>query len=175
MSFEITLTLPSFYNWVLLSVVVICLECILTNMLVVVPARLKWMPPDFMAKFAKDHEGALGSQSMPAPGGYPDTGNGVYADKLSYEGWYRFNLAIRVYQNLVEQLPFLCGFLLIGGLYFPRFAAAIGFLNCSTRPLYIKQYLEQGSKGRRLAQIIGTGSTYTLVLLTVVEIIRQNI
>jgi len=25
-------------------------------------------------------------------GGYPDCGNGVYADKLSYKDWFEFNL-----------------------------------------------------------------------------------
>ena len=35
-------------------------------------------------------------------GGYPDCGNGIYADKLSYEDWYKFNKKQRGHLNFLE-------------------------------------------------------------------------
>ena len=35
-------------------------------------------------------------------GGYPDTGYGVYSDKLSYEDWIRWNKTNRGHLNSLE-------------------------------------------------------------------------
>ena len=100
-------------------------------------------------------------------------GNGIYSDKLPYEHWYKFNLAIRVHHNFVEQLPFLVGILLVGGIYWTNCAIALGVLNCFTRPMYIYQYLSQGSEGRKLGQIIGTGGMYVLAGLTIYSLVAN--
>ena len=86
----------------MLACVLLCFQCILINLVVVVKARLKYFNKEFMAQFTTEHVKNIGEGSFPAPGGFPDTGNGIYADKLSYEEWLNFNLAIRVHQNFVE-------------------------------------------------------------------------
>ena len=34
--------------------------------------------------------------------GYPDMGNGWFADKLTYEQWFLFNLDQRAHKNFLE-------------------------------------------------------------------------
>merc|ERR1719506_581888 len=37
-------------------------------------------------------------------GGAPDSGNGYFADQLSYKEWYEFNRAQRIHLNMFETL-----------------------------------------------------------------------
>ena len=52
--------------------------------------RRKIFNKDFMAQFDEEHKAAFDGQSAPV-GGWPDNGNGYYAEKLSYGEWYVFN------------------------------------------------------------------------------------
>ena len=90
----------------------------------------------------------------------------MFADKLPYLHWYHLNNTIRVHQNFVESMPQIIGLLLIGGLYFPRIALAVGFLNCLTRPLYIYQYLIGGPNKRILGAVSGSLPLYLLGVAT---------
>lgn len=50
--------------------------------------------------FEKDH---LKYVKQPVPKqGYPDCGNGLYSDKLSYKDWFQFNLDQRAHKNYLE-------------------------------------------------------------------------
>jgi len=51
----------------------------------------------------------------PAKGGYPDCGNGVYSQKLSYKQWFDFNLAVRTHMNFIEIVTPAIVMILIGG------------------------------------------------------------
>ena len=51
--------------------------------------RSKVFSKEFMSQFDQQHQEAFGTPAT--VGGYPDTGNGYYADKLSYKDWYVFN------------------------------------------------------------------------------------
>ncbi|OMH79252.1 Microsomal glutathione S-transferase 3 [Zancudomyces culisetae] len=84
---------------------------------------------------------------------YPDMGCGRYASKLSDKEWVEFNSAIRVHQNYVEQLPIAVGGVLLGGLYFPRFSAALGAVYVVGRFLYAQGYTKFGPKGRMAGAI----------------------
>ena len=42
-----------------------------------------------MAQFDEEHEKAFGTKA--SIGGYPDNGNGYFADRLPYGDWYTFN------------------------------------------------------------------------------------
>ena len=50
-----------------------------------------------MKKFNDEHIAAFGTASIPAKGGYPDSGNGYYSDKLSYKQWLNLNNAFRTH------------------------------------------------------------------------------
>ncbi len=72
-------------------------------------------------------------------GGYPDCGNGVYADKLTYEEWFRFNKVNRGHLNFLESVTIVTFVILVSGLEFPRAAVILGSLYALFRPLYFLQ------------------------------------
>jgi glutathione S-transferase len=59
-------------------------------------------------------------------GGYPDMGNGRYAQKLSYKEWFVFNNAQRAHYNFLEALDVVVLTNLVAGLYFPVAAIVLG-------------------------------------------------
>ena len=113
--------------------------------------------------------------STPANGGFPDNGNGWYADKLPYATWYTLNNANRVHQNFVESLPQILIFLLISGLYFPDAALAVGVINCIARPVYIYSYMKGGPNARILGAVGGGAPLYTLGMVTMGKICMDYI
>ena len=110
-----------------------------------------------MEQFKEEHQKAFGEDSVPAPGGFPDCGDGRYSEKLSYKDWIEFNNAQRVHQQFTESLPFMLTVILISGLYLPFITMLIAFLNCGTRMLYTICYVKSGSDARRLGQLLGSG------------------
>ena len=154
LSFEI----PDLYPWVLLCAVILSIECLLVGYIAAIPARTRvftGMKEGFMSRFKYEHEAAFGTGARLAPGGFPDSGNGYYADRLPYKDWYELNNAMRVHQNFVEQLPHMLTILLVCGLYTPEATLGIGILNCITRPVYIWGYLAYGPDKRKYGGITG--------------------
>lgn len=81
--------------------------------------RKKIFPVEFLRKeFGIVHEAQLGEPIE--AGGYPDTGNGFYSQKLSYKDWYEFNVLQRVHLNYLENMPVALMSLLCSGVYRPR-------------------------------------------------------
>ena len=94
---EYSFEVPDEYPDILLCLIVLCLECIIINYFIIVPARMKAFGPEFMEQFKNQHEKALGQGAALLHGGLPDSGNGLYADKLEYKQWFELNNAIRVH------------------------------------------------------------------------------
>ena len=130
-----SLVLPSEYLYILLACVIICIECFLTGIFFVAPARFGIMNKEHMTQFKEMHEQAFPG-SEPAPGGFPDCGEGRYAEKLSYADWVKFNNAMRVHQNFIEQLPITLTFLMFSGLFLPKLTMIVGFVYVVARPIY---------------------------------------
>jgi hypothetical protein len=61
--------------------------------------------------------------------GYPDTGTGRFAQELSYEQWFRFNVNQRLHLNFLETIIFFTLSFLIISTRFPLTAAylAVGY------------------------------------------------
>ena len=69
-------------------------------------------------------------------GGYPDCGNGVYSEKLTYEHWHLFNRAQRGHLNFLESVTIVRFLVLVTGLEMPWVAIALGSIYAAFRPLY---------------------------------------
>ena len=54
-------------------------------------ARIRVFTVEFMDQFKQMHCVAFPHRPEPPQWGYPDTGNGFYGKKLSYEHWYNMN------------------------------------------------------------------------------------
>ena len=93
----VTLTIPEEYPLVVFLSVILAFECIVVGFAAVIPARIKHFPVTFLKQFGEEHRAAFGAVNRPEPGGFPDTGNGFYADKLSYKSWFQFNCAWRAH------------------------------------------------------------------------------
>jgi len=77
---------------VLLAATSIGIECFVTGFAVPMKKRMEVFNKEFMEKnFKEMHEREIGSD-LPQ-GGYPDMGNGRYAEKLTYKQWYELNNA----------------------------------------------------------------------------------
>ena len=113
------LVLPREYPFILLSCVILCIECFMVGMIVVGGARFKYFTKEFMAQFKEEHKKAFGEGKEPAVGGHPDCGDGRYARKLPYGDWVNFNNAMRIHHNFVESLPTIITLLLASGLFLP--------------------------------------------------------
>ena len=106
----------------------------------------------FNKTFMQDNFGELHQKyykSDPVVGGYPDCGDGRYSDKLSFEGWYKFNSAVRAYLNFTEWILASIAATLLSGLFFPTYGAYLGYAVAFGRALYALGYLF--SPGKRMA------------------------
>lgn len=65
-----------------------------------------------LTKSGKSEANSIG----PSKGGYPDCGNGIYSQKLTYEQWYSFNLGVRCHMNFVEYVTPAIVMMLVGSL-----------------------------------------------------------
>ena len=77
-------------------------------------------------KFGKEHEEAHKGKDKIGKGGYPDHGNGRYAQKLSYKNWMKFAIAQRCHYNYLENICQVTTGILMCGLHNPNVATTIG-------------------------------------------------
>ena len=168
----LSVVLPKEYPLVLLACVILCIECFLMGMVAVAPARFGLFNKDFMAQFEEEHEKAFPG-SKPVVGGFPDCGDGRYADKLSYKDWVTFNNAMRVHQNFIEALPMVLAVLCIGGLFLPKTTMYVGFINAGARVIYAAMYLKKGSDSRVIGAVGGSLPLYLLAIATFIVACMQ--
>lgn len=87
------------------------------------------------------------SQKLPESG-YPDAGAGQFSQKLSVTDWMTFANAQRAHYNYVEGVASILVFLLISGLFYPRYTLLVGLTYIIGRTLFGIGYLAKGSRGR---------------------------
>ena len=143
---KFSIVLPVEYPLVLLSVSLLCLECWFIGMFISNYARHSTFTEQFMDQFKEEHEAAIGKELQ--KGGFPDCGEGRYAEKLSYEAWLRYGNFFRAHNNFVEQLPVLVAFLVFAGLFLPKITMWVGFINVVSRIAYTASYICKGPNWR---------------------------
>ncbi|KAI9176095.1 Microsomal glutathione S-transferase 3 [Blastocladiella emersonii ATCC 22665] len=79
---------------------------------------------------------------------YPDMGTGIYAQKLSEKDWVKFNSAVRVQLNYLEQLPNVLFSTALAGLFHPKLAAGLAAAYVVGREVYIHGYAKESPKAR---------------------------
>jgi len=151
-----SIALPAGYEWILFIAAVMALECVVAAFSIhAIRGRL------FTKAFFDTHFPNLKDAHQGE--GFPDTGNGRYSDKLSFEDWYTFNCWQRTHQNFVEDFaPALVG-LLVSGLVYTRFATVLGFTYATGRALYIVGYRVGGPMRRLPGAILHNLSRFALI------------
>jgi hypothetical protein len=94
--------------------------------------------------------------------GYPDMGNGRYAEHLDYEDWVKFNNAQRAHYNLVEVSGPALASCITAGLYQPIIAGSLGISFALGRVIYSMGYNSKGASGRMAGAIMGSLSLFGL-------------
>eukprot|EP01102_Stenamoeba_stenopodia_P016344 TRINITY_DN5706_c0_g1_i1.p1 TRINITY_DN5706_c0_g1~~TRINITY_DN5706_c0_g1_i1.p1 ORF type:complete len:156 (+),score=36.05 TRINITY_DN5706_c0_g1_i1:130-597(+) len=85
---------------------------------------------------------------------YPDNGSGIFAHKLPVEDWKEFNNYQRVHYNYLEGIASILTFLLLSGVFYPRYAAINGAIYIVGRQLYAFGYWSKGPKGRMIGALL---------------------
>ena len=131
--------IPSNYKWVALSTAGIALECFFLGIIYINRIRGKIFTQEFMDKnFGQVSNNAFGVP--PSKTGYPDSGNGLHANKLPFSDWLDFNTAMRGHLNFVEYLPAMLILTLICGFFWPATTAWLGLGLFVSRLFYIIGY-----------------------------------
>ena len=165
------IALPEHYKWVALSAGGIALECFFLGFFYINSIRGKTFTKDFMKnEFADLANVELGRP--PANGGYPDTGNGMHTDKLSFDQWFKFNTAMRGHLNFVENLPLMAVLVLLAGFYYPIGAAIIGLILFISRIVYILGYIAKPQL-RFFGFVPMNACLATLIILTTIGVCKQ--
>ena len=165
-----TLDLADEYGWVLLCSAVMAFSVILVGFIFAGSARTKAFTEEFMREnFNQEHKALTGNDIQ--KGGYPDTGSGYYSRKLSYEQWYALNNGQRAHMNYIEWIASYEVFLLVGGVYFPIPAAAIGLGVVIFRIIYAAGYTSGGPSSR----LVGALGNDLLVLAQFVLAVISSI
>ena len=90
------------------------------------------------SKYAGPHYAAF--DKLLPKGGYPDHGNGLYSDLISYMNWYAFNIDQRKHKNYLEQITLDTFLTLVIGIVFPITALVLGSLLFLFRIVYTCVY-----------------------------------
>lgn len=85
---------------------------------------------------------------------YPDMGEGPFSHKLSMGEWFEFANAQRAHYNYVEGAASALLFLVVSGLFFPRFTALCGLVYIVGRAMYGAGYKTKGQRQRCTAQYV---------------------
>ena len=71
-------------------------------------------------KYGEEHRKHF--KTNPPKGGYPDHGDGLYGDMLSYQGWWSFGQDQLTHRFFLENVTHMVFLLLVIGLVYPKVA-----------------------------------------------------
>ena len=116
-------------------------------------------------KFGELHKKELGEQCQLSKYGYPDLGNNLYSDELSYGDWVKINNGQRCHENMVTLNPVFFTTTFVSALSFPRFTLGSSLLYLVLRVMYTRAYLSSRgyNKATALEEII---KLHLIVLVT---------
>mmetsp|Transcript_32658 Transcript_32658/g.29541 ORF Transcript_32658/g.29541 Transcript_32658/m.29541 type:complete len:151 (-) Transcript_32658:81-533(-) len=126
--------------------------------------RLKYFTEEFMdANFGELHWKEIGRKIE--KGGYPDQGNGIYAQKLPYDQWLKFNIAQRTHQHILEMIGFQIPLVLLAATGSGLAAAICGWALVIGRIVYTMGYLNEkkGPNARQPGMVIMSIAALVLV------------
>jgi len=141
------LSVPNEYVWVL---GIVFLNCFLLQVqgMVAGSKRSRYFTKAFFEKEFPELKGKI------PRGGYPDMGNGKYAQKLPLDAWVDFNNGQRAHYNFLEGIALICVSLMVSGLYYPILTTQLGAIYFVGRIFYGLGYVSSGPKGRTFGVLL---------------------
>lgn len=133
------------YFWILLEIVLMCLQCMLHGFAVMGVRKELFTKAFFEKNFPEVRNLTAHTGSN---GGYPDGGSGHFASRLSLDEWLKLNNYVRAHYNYLEGLTPIVLFHLISGLYYTKLTLLMGVLYIIGRQMYAIGYRAKGPSGR---------------------------
>ena len=134
----IRMEVPELYPYVMLSAGAITFQCIIIGVLAGGKRGKLFDHEKLKEKFGDEHQKNF--KTDPPKEGYPDHGDGRYAEDLSYMNWYQFSLDQRSHKNFLEQLTITVYLLLVIGLVYPIAALVFAGIHFVFRIVYVIGY-----------------------------------
>lgn len=166
----LAVAVTSDFGLVMTSVVGIAVQCLIIGF-IGGGLRGKLFNAEFMERhFGEDHWKAFGEKI--GKGGYPDTGNGRYAQCLDYKGWFEFNNRQRAHYNCLEQVATIISLVLVSGISVPVAAGVIGWVYFVGRIAYTFGYISKGPKGRTVGALICDVALVASLVTAIISCVR---
>ena len=124
---HIAVQLPELYPYVMLAAGTISFQCLLVGFGAGAKRSTIFTSDKMKEKFNDEHQKHF-KADIPK-GGYPDHGDGMYGDLLSYEDWHKFSTDQRGHKNFLDQVTVIVFNLLVIGLVFPITSICIAALH----------------------------------------------
>jgi len=139
------------FPWVLFVMNLIAFQCFMIPFVHTVRVRARVFNKEFMEQFRSEHSEAFPEDRGELPPiGFPDSGNGRFAKKLSYMDWFEFNNAQRVHYNFLESLPMVLVLIFITALKQPLAALILACIYFVARLIYTVGYVVGGPNMRAI-------------------------
>ena len=134
----IRISVPELYPWVLLTVGCISFQCLLIGFGAGAKRKVVFDQAKLKDKYGEEHFKHFKSE-LPK-GGYPDHGDGLYGDLMSYKDWYEFSNDQRGHKNFLEQVTYIVFTLAVIGLVYPIVALVFGGIHFFCRWIFVCGY-----------------------------------
>ena len=162
---HIRITIPEYYPYVLLTAGAISFQCLLIGFGAGGKRGSLFDHDKIKEKYGEEHQKNF--KADPPKGGYPDHGDGLYGDMLSYKDWYNFSLDQRGHKNFLEQVTIIVFLLLVIGLVYPILSIVFGAIHFIFRWLYVCGY-KRGPKWRSIGGIPINIALFSMCVMAIV-------
>ena len=163
----IAVTLPELYPYVLLSAGVISFQCLTVGVFCAGGKRKEYFMNNEQMKEKYNEEHQKNFKKDVDYEGYPDHGDGLYGDLLTYEQWYNFTLDQRSHKNFLEQVTIIVFNLLVIGLVWPIVALVFAGIHFVFRWVFVFGY-KKGPNWRLIGGIPLNLSSMVMIILAIV-------
>ena len=146
----IRVDVPELYPYVMLSAGVIAFQCLIIGFGAGGKRGKIFDHDKIKEKFGEEHQKNF--KCDPPKGGYPDHGDGMYGDMLSYKDWYNFSLDQRGHKNFLETVTIIVFLLLVIGMVYPIVSIVFAAINFVCRWIFVCGY-KKGPKWRMIGGV----------------------
>ena len=165
----IRVEVPELYPYVLLAAGTISFQCLLIGFGAGGKRKTIFDHDKIKAKYGEEHQKNF--KCDPPKGGYPDHGDGLYGDMLSYKDWYEFTLDQRGHKNFLEQVTIIVFLLLVIGMVYPILSLVFAGINFVARWVFVCGY----KKGPNWRLIGGLPINLTLFAMQAMAIVACSV
>ena len=164
----IRITIPEYYPYVLLTAGTIAFQCLLIGFGAGGKRSSLFVHDKIKEKYGEEHQKNF--KADPPKGGYPDHGDGLYGDMLSYKDWYNFSLDQRGHKNFLEQVTIIVFLLLVIGLVYPILSIVFGAIHFIFRWIFVCGY----KKGPNWRMLGGLPLNISLMAMCVMGVVATS-